>query len=259
MFAETEHSPIFKQMGTGNMSHFKQLTTYAIPFLLITWLRQLKEHFFFNSDNDFFKGGMYTAISSRPKNTTVTNNIWMMVNPKQQKGSHNEKVDSLAFFKPKKKNKVCVTRREWAAVIFKCEFQPPSLDSSSLEILKASHLKKKKYEMKQNNLNWATVHVEEETKSKSKIAINVSTMDGKDLYRNVCEALNANALNTKNKHERTVINEAKMSMVEMVMRKFDTTCMDFKKTMKFLTYVPIATVLEMEKHGEIAKMGKKQQ
>jgi hypothetical protein len=129
----------------------------------------------------------------------------------------------------KKRNKVCVTLREWATVIFKCEFQPPSLDSSPLEILKASHLKKKNYEMKQTDLNWATVHAEEETKSKAKAAINVSTMDDKDLYLNVCEALNANALNTKNKHERTVINEAKMLMVEMVTRKFDTTCMDLKK------------------------------
>jgi hypothetical protein len=164
LFAETEHSTIFKQMVMGNMSHFKQLTTYAIPFLLITWLQQLEEHFFLNPDDDFFKGGMYTAISSRPKNTTATNNIWMMVNPKQQKGSQIEKVDSLAFFKPKKRNKVCITLREWAAIIFKCEFQLPSLDLSSLEILKASHLKKKKYKMKQNDLNWATVHAEEETK-----------------------------------------------------------------------------------------------
>ncbi len=70
LFVETEHSTIFKQMVMGNMSHFKQLTTYAIPFLFITWLRQLKEHFFYNPDNDFFEGGMYTAISSRPKNTT---------------------------------------------------------------------------------------------------------------------------------------------------------------------------------------------
>jgi hypothetical protein len=83
LFAETEHSAIFKQMVMGNMSHFKQLTTYALPFLLITWSRQLKEHFFHNPDDDFFEGGMYTAISSRPKNTTTTNNIWMMVNPKQ--------------------------------------------------------------------------------------------------------------------------------------------------------------------------------
>jgi hypothetical protein len=83
--------------------------------------------------------------------------------------------------------------------------------------------------MKQTDLNWATVHGEEETKSKAKTAINVSTMDDKDLYLNVCEALNASALNTKNKHERTVINEAKMLMVEMVTRKFDTTCVDLKK------------------------------
>jgi hypothetical protein len=110
--------------------------------------------------------------------------------------------------------------------------------------------------MKQNNLNWATVHAEEETKSKAKTAINVSTMDDKDLYLKVCGALNANALNTKNKHERTFINEAKMLMMEMVTRKFDTTCMDFKETMKLLTYVPIATVLEMEKHREIAKWGR---
>jgi hypothetical protein len=41
LFADTEHSAIFKKMIMGNMSHFKQLTTYAIPFLLITWLRQL--------------------------------------------------------------------------------------------------------------------------------------------------------------------------------------------------------------------------
>ncbi len=72
----------------------------------------------------------------------------------------------------------------------------------------------------------------------------------------MCEALNVNALNTKNKHEKTVINEAKMLMVEMVTRKFGTTCVDFEETMKFLKYVPIATVLKNEKHGEIAKMGK---
>ncbi len=75
LFAETEHNAIFKQMVMENMSHFKQLTTYSIPFLLITWLQQLKEHFFLNPDDGFFKGGMYTAISSRPKNTTTTNSI----------------------------------------------------------------------------------------------------------------------------------------------------------------------------------------
>ena len=67
LFAETEHSSIFKQMIFGSMSHFKQLTTYAIPFLLITWLRQLEEHFFLHPKDDFFEQGMYTALSSKPK------------------------------------------------------------------------------------------------------------------------------------------------------------------------------------------------
>ncbi len=64
LFGETEHSAIFRQMNMGSMSHFKQLTTYAIPFLLITWLRQLEEHFFFNPKHDFFETKMYTALSS---------------------------------------------------------------------------------------------------------------------------------------------------------------------------------------------------
>jgi hypothetical protein len=78
LFGETEHNAIFRQMNMGSMSDFKQLTTYAIPFLLlITWLRQLEEHFFFNLKRDFFETGMCTALSSRPKNTTTSNNIWM--------------------------------------------------------------------------------------------------------------------------------------------------------------------------------------
>jgi hypothetical protein len=46
LFAGTDHSAIFKQMGFGNMTHFKKLTCYAIPFLVITYLRQLQEYFF---------------------------------------------------------------------------------------------------------------------------------------------------------------------------------------------------------------------
>jgi hypothetical protein len=83
----------------GNLTYFKQLTTYALPFLLITWLRQLKEHFFLKHDDDFFVKGMYTSISSRAKNTTTTNNIWMMLNPSVGKDS--KRADLLSFFKPK--------------------------------------------------------------------------------------------------------------------------------------------------------------
>jgi hypothetical protein len=96
-----------------NMSHFKQPTTYAIPFILITWLKQLEEHFFLNHDDDFFVKRMYTAISSRARNTSTTNNIWMMFNPSV--GIDSDRADSLSFFEPKQRKEVCVTLRQWAA------------------------------------------------------------------------------------------------------------------------------------------------
>jgi hypothetical protein len=199
LFGETEHSAIFKQMIMGSMSHFKQLTTYAIPFLLITWLRQLKEHFFLHPKDDFFEQGMYTAFSSSQKiqQRVITFGCQYI----QKKGIH-EKVELLAYFKPKQRKGVCVTLREWAAFIFKCEFEPQTLDASSKEILKSTLLKKKKYEMKDNDLNWAQVHKEEEKNSKEKTPINVSLMKDKDLYLIVCEAMKAGGSNTKNNREK---------------------------------------------------------
>jgi hypothetical protein len=158
LFADTEHSAIFKKMIMGNMRYFKQLTTYAIPFLLITWLQQLEDHFFLKHDDDFFVKEMYTSISSRAKNTTKTNNIWMMLNPSVGKDS--EKADSLSIFEPKWRKEVCVTLREWAAFIMKCEYEPRTLDATSKVILKQSHLKKKKYKMLNDDLRWNSFHEE---------------------------------------------------------------------------------------------------
>jgi hypothetical protein len=222
LFADTEHSAIFKKMIMGNMSYFKQLTTYAIPFLLITWLQQLEEHFFLKHDDDFFVKGMYTSISSRAKNTTTTNNIWMMLNPSVGKDS--ERADSLSFFEPKQRKEVCVTLREWAAFILKCEYEPPTLDATSKAILKQSHLKKKKYEMLNDDLRWNTFHEEPEKKSKAKATpINVTKMTNKDLYLNVCQVLTIGATNTKSKHDK-LINVGENLALAMIMKKQLNSC-----------------------------------
>jgi hypothetical protein len=73
-------------------------------------LQQFEEHFFLKHDDDFFVKGVYTSISSRAKNTTTTNNIWMMLNPSVRKDS--ERANSLSFFEPKQRKEVCVTLRE---------------------------------------------------------------------------------------------------------------------------------------------------
>jgi hypothetical protein len=166
LFAETEYSSIFKQMNFGSMSHFKQMTTCAIPFLMITWLRQLKESFFLQPNLDFFEKGMYCAFSLKPKNTTTSNNIWMS---KSAKKKIQQKVESLAYFKPKQRKNLCVALREWAAYIFSCEFEPQTLDESPKDILKSTTLKKRKNEMKLDDLNWAALYEDEAKESKKKM------------------------------------------------------------------------------------------
>ncbi len=107
LFAGTDHSAIFKQMGFRNMIHFKQLTCYAIPFLVITYLRQLQEYFILVEDEDFFKEGMYAAIPSRERGSTMTNNIWMSKSKDKNK-NRDVRVTSLAFFQRKKKGQRCL-------------------------------------------------------------------------------------------------------------------------------------------------------
>ncbi len=107
LFAGADHSKIFKQIGFGNMTHFKQLTCYAIPFIVITYLRQLQEYFFLVEDKDFFKEAMYTAIPSRERGSTMTNNIWMSKSKDKNKNK-DVRVTSLAFFQPKKGLKMFV-------------------------------------------------------------------------------------------------------------------------------------------------------
>jgi hypothetical protein len=94
-------------MGFGNMTHFKQLICYAIPFLIITYLRQLQEYFFVVKDKDFFKEGMYAAIPSRERGSTPTNNIWMSKSKDENK-NRDVRVTSLALFLQKKGLKMFV-------------------------------------------------------------------------------------------------------------------------------------------------------
>ncbi len=78
-----------------------------------------------------------------------------------------------------------MTLRELAAFIFKCEFEPKSLDAFPKEILSCKSLRQKQYNMLGNNLTWGNLHVEEKSNSTATTAIEVSTMDDKELYLNM--------------------------------------------------------------------------
>lgn len=234
LFGETEHSAMFKQMQFGSMSHFKQMTTYAIPFLMITWLRQLEEFFFLKNEQDFFEQGMYSALATKPKGSTTNNNIFMSKN-----GTKNRqvKVETLDFLKPKMRMNanVCVTLREWAAYIFECEFEPQTLDENSKKILKSPSIKKKKYEMSDDDLDYSVLNKEEEKDTKTAATpMEITKMTDKELFLIVCEALETGGQNTKTKREREHNTEAKRSIVEIVVRKWDWDIDNFKDAMKML-------------------------
>ena len=106
--------------------------------------------------------------------------------------------------------------------------------------------------MLNDDLRWNTFHEEPEKKSKAKTTpINVTKMTNKDLYLNVCQALTIGATNTKSKHDKLINNEGILLMVEIVGRKFGTTCYDIEEAIEFLLAETIAEELAAENLAEI--------
>ncbi len=65
-------------------------------------------------------------------------------------------------------------------------------------------------------------------------------MTNKHLYLNVCQALTIGATNTQSKHDTLINNEGILLMVEIIGRKFGTTCYDVEEAIKFLLAETIA-------------------
>jgi hypothetical protein len=99
-------------------------------------------------------------------------------------------------------------------------------DYCPLGPLNRQDLTTKKYNMLRDDLTWGKLHTEEKSNKKVKTPMVVSTMDVKELYLNVCQALKANASNTKKKHDNLVNTEAIMALVEIVNRKFERECIN---------------------------------
>ena len=130
---------------------------------------------------------------------------------------------------------VCVTLREWAAYIFECEFEPHTLDENSRKILKSPSIKKKKYEMSDDDLDYSVLNKEEDKDTKTAATpMEIKKMTDKELFLNVCEALETGGRNTKTKREREHNTEACRSIVEIVVRKWDWDIDNFKDAMKIL-------------------------
>ena len=96
--------------------------------------------------------------------------------------------------------------------------------------------------MKDDDLNWATLFEDEDKDGKkTPTSINVKDMKEKELFLNVCEALQTGGRNTKTNREKVKNADAVKSMVEIIVRKWDWNINNFKDAMKILALPDITS------------------
>ena len=89
--------------------------------------------------------------------------------------------------------------------------------------------------MSNDDLDCSVLNKEEDKDTKTAATpMEIKKMTDKELFLNVCEALETGGQNTKTKREKEHNTEAKRSIVEIVVRKWDWDIDKFKDAMKML-------------------------
>ena len=155
LFNKTEHCSYFDTLAFGKKMRFEKMSNTIIPLVILTWLRQLQEHFFklsdISSQADWSDLGRYFA---QPQSKQVSKGMNHVHLTSVTKVVHRMK--SFHDIEPKKKgkgaNKVVRSLLEWADMIL-CR------DNNYVDEIVAQSLQKqgdttsrKKYSMLQKNL-----------------------------------------------------------------------------------------------------------
>ena len=163
LFEKTEHCSYFGKYGLGKKTRFEKMANTIIPLVILTWLRQLQEHFFLKTDHskqaDWSDLGRYI---SQPANKQVNKGMNHVHLTSVTKVVHRMK--SFHDIEPKKKgkgaNKVVRSLLEWADMIL-CR------DNNYVDEIVAQSLQKqgdttsrKKYSMQQKNYSKQAVRGE---------------------------------------------------------------------------------------------------
>jgi hypothetical protein len=120
LFHKTLHSWYFAKLPFGSKDKFEKMPNTILPLVVLTWLRQLQEHFYKIGDNkesgDWNVHGKYCAV--RAKNVSKDfplDNVHMM----KANSTSLVKVDSVTYIKPNGKPHKTVVKslEEWAAKI----------------------------------------------------------------------------------------------------------------------------------------------
>ena len=119
LFEGTEHCSYFKKLPYGRRIKFEKMSNTTIPLVILTWLRQLQEYFFDQSEmketidwNDY---GRYCNVPLRYAVNKGISNIHMS----KANSTDPEKIDSIDCVAPNKKysTKVVKSLFDWAELI----------------------------------------------------------------------------------------------------------------------------------------------
>ena len=118
LFDQTEHCSFFSKLGFGRKMRFEKMSNTIIPLVILTWLRQLQEHFFklsdISSQADWSDLGRYFAQPQSKQVSKGMNHVHLSSATTQVVN----RMKSFDDIKPKKKgkgtDKVVRSLCEWA-------------------------------------------------------------------------------------------------------------------------------------------------
>lgn len=81
LFNKTEHNSYFGKLPFGKKTKFLKMESTTIPLVILTWLRQLQEHFYrqptLSKSNDWSDHGRYCNATQKLAVKKSVNNIYM--------------------------------------------------------------------------------------------------------------------------------------------------------------------------------------
>jgi hypothetical protein len=119
LFNKTEHNSYFGKQPFGKKTKFLKMENTTIPLVILTWLRQLQEHFYLqptlNKSNDWSDHGRYCNATQKLAVKKGVNNIYMA----KAAGGQLHKMTSFDDIKPNNKDSDVVIKSlyDWSVRI----------------------------------------------------------------------------------------------------------------------------------------------
>jgi hypothetical protein len=137
LMSKTDHCGIFGKHSFGTKLYLKKSSNPVLPLVILTWMRQLQQYFFIQSENnedrDWNSRGRYCATKS--KNTEGEFGNLNNINMSVANENNPTPVTDISEFKPDDKKGVTTSLEEWAGRILNPHVDLKLVDKESADRL----------------------------------------------------------------------------------------------------------------------------